>query len=964
MITKGSGRGHIRWLIAAATVVAGVGATAGAAVADHQGIAHPPGDPTSAYELVSPPYKVSGAGVGSPPTSTTHRVQHQAAGAGIPAYVGERFAVGGDLGATMLDSPFATANDWALAERVSDQLGWQSHSPVPGPFRCSEDYRMQQLQQASPDFSTLIWIGNAGDLPFFEEMCEMGAHNNGSSLVSDWGNPPATPNKWEPIGPLAAAQAFPSILGTGMYFQAPAVSADGSRLAMSGPVRGLAGAGGLGCTRGTGVWVEIATGDPCPDPTVDTIGETFGNTPHSAYIDDISAGLSGSWPGAGVRIPAAACTGAGAARTEIPARDDNGTPADSTDDTVAAGACPPREPNRDSRLVSAYGSSITWQSEQGSQVGTSNANVISVDGSRTFFMAPDPATGPSACRADTGPGTRCPAQLYVRQRNADGRVVTRWVSRPDADRLAAGFPASLLGPTYFEGASADGSVVFFRTDSPLTVDDPNGEFQPAPDTNADPETVRSPTSWDLYMFELAPGPDPTGPGSELTRITGGPDGDSDCSTQPTSRNAAALRFSSQDGDRVYFACAAPLSAGPGVLPDRDPGLLPGGVQGGAPSMADQTNIYLYDATADRYTFVARIPSSDRSDPTRCASTAALRGQAMHSAGFYRVNCWRGTDDGAFATFWTGGRLTDDDPVGAESFDIYGYDAAVDELVRVSAAQGPPEEAYVCAGVACHADQGLAEGRSHIVANPLLSVVTDPAVSGRRTVYFESASRLVAGDENDVFDVYRWRDGVLSLVSSGAPDSRGAAYKGNSADGRNVYLMTADRLTWQDIDEVADVYTARVGGGIPEPPPPPPPCAVLAGACHGGGVTALAVAPQTGRPGGGDASPAARKRLAVGRPGRRARRRAARSGVVRVRVRVSEAGRVAVIARARVGKRVRRVGRTSRRLARPGAVVVRVRLSRRARAQLRRGRGLRVAIVARSPGAIPDSVRVTLRRAGK
>lgn len=914
---------------------------AGPALADHDGAAHSPGDPDRRFELVSPPDKLGGAGVGIPTSTLIGR----ALGAGTAAYVGERFAVSAHLGTTLLDAEFATANDWAFAERVSQQAGWRSHSPVTHPFRCPENYRMQQMQQAAPDFSTVIWNSNGGDLPFFEQMCDpaFSGISNGTSLVSDWGNPPQSPTRWEPIAPLTPAQALP--VSTGQTdIAAPAVSADGSRLAVSGPFRGLAGD---------------------DDPTWDTVGADA----HSAYVVDMSAGLADSWPGASVRIPAASCTGSGLERTRVPARDAGGE--------IDAVAC-------ERPLVSDFGSTITWQALN--PIGTSNTNVISADGSRTFVMAPDPSglsifdyAGYQNCTSDTGLATKCPTQLYVRQESADGEVVTRWVSRPEQGQLNAGFAASLLGPAYFEGASVDGGRVFFRTASPLTADDPSGACG-APCTSG----ARDPNSWDLYMLELAPGPDgdpatpdgdPMGPGSELTRISRGPAGSSDCGVQPGGVGAA-LRFSADDGGRVYFSCAAPL----GGVADRATGTA-AGTQAGDPSTTGQSNVYMYDVSLDRYTFVARIPRSTGTSTgvervTRCSSAGALRGMPGNSSvgSNANVNCWRGSGDGALAVFFTLGRLTGDDPDELSpdpSADIYAYDAEGDELVRVSAPRGAVDETYEClpgnGPFGCYGDLGHASGKDQSVGNPLLNVATD-SVSGERSVFFESGSRLVDGDENGVYDVYRWREGELSLVSSGAAGSKGSAYKGNSADGRNVYLMTADALTWQDFDAVADIYTARLGGGIVEPPPPAAVCAVLADGCQGaeGAAPVAPVVPRTTSPGaGGNAEVVERGRVAVRRPSRRARLRAARRGVLAVRVRSSRAGLVRVVARARVGRRrASRVGGASRRLAKAGSAVVRVRLSRAARRRLRAGRPLRVRVVVRAPGALAGSVVLVLRRAGR
>jgi hypothetical protein len=548
----------------------------------------------------------------------------------------------------------------------------------------------------------------------------------------------------------------------------------------------------------------------------------------------------------------------------------------------------------------------------------------------------------------------------------------------------AGQEASLLDRALFEGASRDGSRVFFRSRSPLTPDDPNGGCG-APCTVGD----ESSDSSDLYMYELAGGPDgdpatPDGDPGEgtLTRISAGPTGGSDCNSPFSSdtrdyTDMPSARFVSDDGGRVYFVCVVPLTDGPGATngtitsPSPSPMVDPGGGRSPQPSAA---NLYLYEAAkpvAERWRFVAQLPRSTAGgEVASCATTAARSGESL-SAGpvltqIVATNCVRGTSDGSFVTFWTDGRLTgDDDPDGVA--DIYAYDAAADELTRITRAEpGAPGDPYACVSALCHGDGGIGGGGPL----PALGVATDPAIAGERVAFFESRSQLVPGDTDDAYDVYEWKRtpgqpaGELSLLTPGDSVRDGQMYKGNDRSGRNVFFATRDRLTWQDHDAVLDVYTARVDGGVPDPVAPPV-CAVLADGCQGqaGGVPGTA-APVTGVVGGGNAERGPRARLSLRGPARAQRRRAARRGVVALRVRVNRPGRVVAVARARVGGRGRVVGRAARRLSRPGAAVLRVRLSRPARKRLRSGARLRLAVRVGMPGALARTTHFTLRRSGR
>ncbi|HEX2291169.1 MAG TPA: hypothetical protein VHH53_13460, partial [Pseudonocardiaceae bacterium] len=620
-------------------------------------------------------------------------------------------------------------------------------------------------------------------------------------------------------------------------------------------------------------------------------------------------------------------------------------------------------------------------------------NVVSRGGSRVFFMAPDPVVaasanpGTTACSAATGEETACPPQLYVWQAGVGGGEPTvRWISRAE-DGLFGLQDASLLGQAFFEGATPDGDKVFFRTSSPLTMDDPNGVRDGLGNTVPPPpggvvSGNDSLTSWDLYMYDFPDDPAADPGDGELTRVSGGPAGAGDCNnpqgptnafTPVSNDRATSLRFVSDDGSRVLFVCSAPL---PGVGPASNGTTTS---PGGSPTAAfpAETNLYLYDTDtgAPRWRFVARLPratatSAEARRLALCASTGGYRGNPLaaraNAVSFASsgVNCFDGLGDGGFVSFFTPGGLVAGDDAG--SGDVYGYDMDADVLVRLSEPEvGAAGGSYGCGGQQCFGDGGFdhSEWRHPL---PLLSVVREPGGLGGRVVLFQSRSRLVPEDLNDVYDVYSWRDGDLSLVTSGGAGADHVLYKGMDRSARNVYVATRENLSWQDVDRVGDIYVARVGGGFAQPPEPVL-CAVLVGGCVGpGGGVAWGAAPVTATPGGGgDAEPGARRRLSIGKVSRAARRRAARRGVLVLRVRSSGAGRVRLVARARVAGRRRVVGRASKVLREPGSTRLRLRLRPVARRALGSGVRLRVRLVAsQAGGALPRRATVRLRRPGR
>jgi hypothetical protein len=95
--------------------------------------------------------------------------------------------------------------------------------------------------------------------------------------------------------------------------------------------------------------------------------------------------------------------------------------------------------------------------------------------------------------------------------------------------------------------------------------------------------------------------------------------------------------------------------------------------------------------------------------------------------------------------------------------------------------------------------------------------------------FQSNDRLVPEDSNDKADIYRWNAGQLDLVSRGY-GSENSFYGDVTPDGRSVFFYSGEHLVGQDVDDVQDLYVARVGGGLAaqNPPAAEPPC--LAESC--------------------------------------------------------------------------------------------------------------------------------------
>ena len=895
-------------------------------------VANPPLD--RRYELVSPAQKLLGPGLGAHASNSALDGETGVA-PGLPARSGNRFISSTLLGPVLVAGDAVFVHDTAFGQRDAGR-GWTNRSAFTRRNFCSDQGApFLSWYSASAELSLVAFDNHGRCARLFDEMTAWPGIN--PKYVTDWDG------DWELIAPTAGDQG----IDVGNWGASPPVVADdGSTMAFTdssgidGGVRGLLG------------------------PTDPAHGYLPNTT--TSYLYDKPGGPSDTFSGRGPTESLGACAGSGAERTLIPERLASGK--------QSARICPLPSGVLSEAVIDARGAAVN--------AGVNpTRNMVSRDGARSFFMSPSPADGTQPCDvAESGLDTACPTQLYVRQRDVDGDVTVRWLSRTEV-RVGRGAAedqdASLMAPIFYQGASADGDKVFFKTTAPLTADDPNGG---TPVPGGVTTGTASTSSWDLYMYDMSDGPDgdpatpdadPASAGAELTRISAGPNGTGDCnvSHNPGSSNTSgsALRFVSDAGDRAYFTCQGVL---PGAdVPDNGTITTPGSSDVGF------TNLYAYssDTGEESWTFVARLPRDtiQTNSLATCATTGA-RDIGARSAFFeggppaYLLrgdgNCVRGTADGQFVTFWTNGRLTADDP-DAVTGDVYSYDAQSKRLERISAPQGGSGGTYTCVTVGnlqCNGDPGYVI-RDFGVSAIQLGVATSPAIAGDRIAFFESRSRLVPGDVDDLMDTYQWRNGKLSLVSTGVDDDH-AHYSGNDTTGESVFFVTRQKLTWEDIDAVRDAYVARAGGGF-DPPTPRELCTLLADGCQGAGGAPIAPSriETTSPSADGNVSPGARKNVALRKPSRKARRRAARRGVLAVRVKTNRAGLVRVLARAKIGKRTRRVAGRKVRVREAGAVTVKLRLNRAAKRRLRRGRTLKVTLRVSSAGARTRTATVRLKR---
>jgi hypothetical protein len=334
----------------------------------------------------------------------------------------------------------------------------------------------------------------------------------------------------------------------------------------------------------------------------------------------------------------------------------------------------------------------------------------------------------------------------------------------------------------FVGATPSGSKVFFVSESALTPD----KAQPG---NADlyeydPETA--------VLRRLSVGQEE----ADLTAFSGA---------------LASSAIASADGSHVYFTALGRLVPGLGKTRQQNEHACAG--QGRAAPTCT-ANLYAY--ANGRVSFIANVEQGEGSND-----------YAAYQPGGGNVPPLAVT---LAATTPGGSDLVFDSTSNLTAYDSEGYA----ELYRYDEANN----AISC--VSCNPTGGRAEGVALLHASP-------PALKGLEnqgapieqvggfsndgtTVFFAATGRLLPAAVNvhpnaevPVVNVYEWRDGVLSLISTGASASADVLL-GATADGSDIFFATASQLVGQDGDHAVDIYDARVAGGFPAPPAPPVSCA--------------------------------------------------------------------------------------------------------------------------------------------
>jgi hypothetical protein len=395
----------------------------------------------------------------------------------------------------------------------------------------------------------------------------------------------------------------------------------------------------------------------------------------------------------------------------------------------------------------------------------SDLHALSTDGATVYF------TDGSAGRlyARTSPST-AQSEVVAGHCTEPSKGCTIEVSESHKTNGSGPGGTDPLGPqpAAFMAATADGSAVLFTSSEKLT----NGAT-----------TGPSDQGTDLYRYSWST--------QQLTDLV--PD-----TLDPNGAEVRGVLGSSDDGTYVYFAANGVLA------PGATPGNCPSGYHVGG-----KCNLYvLHEADGQRsIQYLAQLDSRNEqlgdANDWRPFVGVSLPDQSRSS----RVSA-----DGRVLLFRSIEPLTGYPNDGVPEYFRYDHDSG--NIICVSC---NPSGA---------APRGPAQLQASLQANgpfqPQAFLPRNLSADGNR-VFFRSPDALVSADTNQAPDVYEWEasgsgscqaaaNGCLFLISDGRA-AGGSDFVDASESGNDVFFRTASQLVLQDRDQIADLYDARVGGGL-------------------------------------------------------------------------------------------------------------------------------------------------------
>jgi hypothetical protein len=459
--------------------------------------------------------------------------------------------------------------------------------------------------------------------------------------------------------------------------------------------------------------------------------------------------------------------------------------------------------NTTPRLVSVTGGrgSTDLVSRCGSGFGNLQLQInriygpLSHDGRTIYFTATggtdngvEPCVGSGANEGRVVPA----AELYARVDGELGDAHTVLISAPTAasctsvecrESTAAADRLADTRDAEFEGASSDGTSVFFTSTQQLT-DEASQDGEAVDSAQACHGTMSGDSGCNLYVSRC---PEPCGEAAEepsagdrsLIDVSAGAKNEGG----PRVQGAMAI---SPDGSHVYFVAQGSLTEAANARGEK------------AEDGAD--NLYAY-ATGRPLAYVTTLTSADEADWRNGPQFANV------------------TPDGRFLVFESHGALTADNTRPEGPTQIYRYDAETGALVRISIGDDGFND-----------DDNTGSGEANIARNFLSieqgfgSYRADPTMShDGEYVFFESTVALTPGALNEVVvdehgrlaeNIYEYHDGHVFLISDGKDANQGSEQVptvkllGSDASGHNVFFTTDDPLVPEDTNTERDFYDAH------------------------------------------------------------------------------------------------------------------------------------------------------------
>jgi hypothetical protein len=406
--------------------------------------------------------------------------------------------------------------------------------------------------------------------------------------------------------------------------------------------------------------------------------------------------------------------------------------------------------------------------------------------------------------------TATPIQLFVRVNGERTLTVSASLAGDCTEDPCKTAAEAMPKDAEFQGASEDGSRVFFTTTQPLV--------------NADKDTGS-----DLYMASIGcAGAEGEACGSAPREVTSLVQVSHDPHAGQAADVGPRVAAISPDGSHVYFVASGDL------LGEAEREALAG--EGRPLPQEGAQNLYVYERDerypAGHIAFIADLCSgpelSGSVSDSRCPGNLGANAPADSGLWAFGGNDEaQTTKDGRFLVFSTYGQMISS---GLErdadtARDVYRYDAHTGSLRRVSIG----EAGFDQNGNNSAFDATIPPSVFNGSLQEQYELGSRAVSEDGSTIVFTTSEPLSGAATNGQADVYVWHEGSVGLISSGSA-TEADQLVGITPSGRDVFFKTSAGLVTGDTDGLADIYDARVGGGFPPPPAAREPCS--GDACQG------------------------------------------------------------------------------------------------------------------------------------